>query len=598
MAIIENLPGIRAQLLDGNLGVTNPTLGPITLVLGTAIQGRSHYLTPVSRLMSAASYFGYEGTLTRGIIEAHDAGARNIYAYRIGGSAASVTGIGSCPTVAGKGLTIKTTDYDDEAGDQFYVTWIDSSQRLIIWDLDGNLVFDNNPSGVQVDTGDVYVYGNVTGVSGPSFGTTSQGILMSALDQDLSGGVECVEYTAGTDGINLTRRGLYEALQDAYRDLAMTRADIIVPMDIYLDDLNLADDATLVTSGLDYLGWFKEEEVNGDYVYSWSDATTKPSGYHEVNFAYQLANFCHTLTVNVHAAIGFVGCRPPGYIENYGGYDRSPAAVNRWIGEAPTYNEFTDQITANGTGLLGNKFMGGTTSRNPGFYATQDGYLDGIVEQDDNNEDIQVGKYISVVPTWHQFANAWSNIYAGGYAYLANDAPSHAGQWSRTPINQAPLFDQVSRSMREFFFIPQIKLDALVQPRAQDPRCFYAPMSFEDGYGVVCLDSPSAATADSDYRRMSTTRIAIDVLEGARTVLRPFIGKGTTEALRLSAEGEVNKMLGQKREAGIVQGGTASITATPDQQILGYEVCDITIVPAFELRQIDINIGLVREIGL
>ena len=110
----------------------------------------------------------------------------------------------------------------------------------------------------MVDTGDLTVYGDVTDVTGPSFGTQYDGLQMSTLDTVVVGGN--IVYTTGTDGVDLTREQIYEALEDAYRELEAVHADVIVPLDVYLDDANLADDSNIATLTDDFLGWFNAEE--------------------------------------------------------------------------------------------------------------------------------------------------------------------------------------------------------------------------------------------------------------------------------------------------------------------------------------------------
>jgi hypothetical protein len=93
--------------------------------------------------------------------------------------------------------------------------------------------------------------------------------------------------------------------------------------------------------------------------------------YHEVDFAHRLGMWAWLQSSNgtyVNANIG-----PRGPEANY------TVAINRWIGKLPTKNIY-GQIIENGYGLLGNRFISGTTSRSPGFYATDTGYLYYVVQ--------------------------------------------------------------------------------------------------------------------------------------------------------------------------------------------------------------------------
>lgn len=574
---INNLPRVEANLLDGNLGVTSPDLGPAVLVIGTGTSGRSEYITPIGKLEEGAIYFG-TGSLSQGITEARNAGAKNLYGYRIGATAASVANIGNSLKTADKGVTVTTALKDNTIGDDYYLSWDDTAGRLRAWDSNGTLIYDNNPTGLAVDNGELYVEGDVDGVTGSSFGTSTVGIKMSLLDETVSGGVTGIVYTAGTDGSTLTLRALYEFLNEAYRALVDVDLDIVVPMGAFLDDENIADDATLAGTSEDFLGWCKITIVDGEYVYTWSSLAAKPDDHHEVNFAHQLAGFCYYATKNFNSCRGIIGANAPD--------SSSPGGVYRWVGTAPTKDVNTDVITVNGTGLLGNKFTAGTTARDPGFFATSSGFLDGTVVTDAGEHNIDIGKYIDITPGWHTFSNTYSTT-----SYIANAAAMYGGATSRIAANHGTYNIRLSNGVVDWYKLRIEQMDDLA-------GCSYTPTTYDRLLGLIAKDAPSAALSTSDYALTSTVRIAIDFVNSARTVASPFIGLPSSTIQRSALKGQLEEMIGDKITAEYINSGIIAVNRTASFTILGEYDLDFQIVPAFLFRKLNINLGLVRDNGL
>ena len=572
----ENLPGMPVELVDGNLDVLENARTPVVLVLGTGSSGASETPVLLGRSEEALITFGRTGTLARGCLEAAEAGAKTIVAYRVGATSAIVTGIGDATGVAG--ITVETTAKDDEAGLDVFISWDDDEERLRIWNADGDLIYDNNPSGDLLDAGQVIVSGTGSGVTGASFGTTTTGVRMDLLDEDEVGGIAGCQYTAGTDGSSLTKMEMYEALQDAYRNLETAPVDIVVPMHVYLDDLNIADDAALAGSDEDFLGWFKEtEEDDGTFTYEWSTAALRPADYHEVNFAYQLANFCYSLSTNDNNAVGVIG------VNRWA--STALADVSAWVGKSPTVDSLTGDVTVDGTGLLGNKFMAGSTDQVPGFFATASQYLDDTeILVDRNNHNVDIGKYLNVVSTWPTHYNTFD---ATGQGYRSSGAANYGGLISTLPPKSAPTNKLVSQNVKLPFRLSKTKLNALAGTK-------YVTFKNSDR-GVVVVTADTAATSDSDYQRLTTVRIVNHVIDDVRAIGEPYIGEGQTTLERSALESAITKNLSEKVKDHEIQRFAVTVTATPSQQIRGECTVDITIVPAFELRTIRIILSLARE---
>ena len=625
----DYLPGIRKEEQDGVLQIRPINDDPITLVLGTASQGDSEILYNVVRIGDAARVFGKDGTLIRGMYEASIAGAQNIRLFRIGATAASLTGVG-----AGTGLTIETVAKDDSAGTDYKLFFDASTERLLVYRAsDDELVFDNNPSYPlqRVDLGEVVVSGSTTG-STTDIGTSSVPITLAAADGEGDGPAV---YTAGTDGLNLSRMELYEALYNAFDLLGDQDIDVVMPMNTYLDDKNVMDLTPTQITNLslaslsayptasaddDVLGKVYVQEYEGiNYFWWWfpadptnesfsaaniypsagsASATTNADGttltaadFHEVNFAYQLANFCYVQSRDNNDMTGVVGVLPP---NSFGLKD-----VALWVGKLPTTELDASGNTViasggNGTGLLGNKFMSGrigVTNQltpftvdgvaglyNGGFIATDTGWLDDTQVKDNNDHLIDIGKYISVVATYPILSNSSQTT-----SYTATGAPTYGGFYTTLSPVSAPT-NKLLRNVRLPFRVSLAKLDLLAGQRYVT---FHAKTR-----GIVVTDAPTAARPDSDYQRLTTVRQVKASVDAVRLAAEPFLGEGMTGALLAALDTAIDGALKSLVKQGLINRYEHQLTSTTQQRILGQATLELKLVPAFELRQITVVVAL------
>jgi hypothetical protein len=626
----KNLPGIFENRLDGGLTILPANTNPVVLVLGTAGQGAGDTFTSVTSVSTAAATFGDLGTLTRGLYEVSVAGAQNIALFRIGATVASLKNIGSNP-----GLVITTDEEGSSAGTDFSLYFESSTKRLQVYRVaDGTLVYDNNPAypSAAVDLNVVSVSGSTTGMAG-SIGSPSGPITLAAAN-----GVNGAVYTAGDDGLSMDRMQTYQALYNSYGLLQDQLIDVVVPMNVFLDDLNVMDmnAATVSALGLhslssypaqgsptDVLGKLFVQEFQGvNYFWWWfpSDPTANvgtqfttdgganlfPTGvgsasattdcfgvaltgenFTEVNFAYQLANFCFQQGNVNQDMTGVVGTLPPPSL--------SLKDVSNWVGTLPATTQVgtTTVVTTNGTGLLGNKFMSGRVTAggvpglvvngvdgyfNGGFIATDNSNLNGSELSDTNGHLIDIGSYISVVPTYPVLANPSSAT-----SYMANGAPTYGGYYSGLPVASAPT-NKILKSVQLSYRINDNKLDLLAGQR-------YVTFHLKPK-GIVISDAPTAARPDSDYQRLSTVRIVKDTVDAVRQVAEPFLGEGMSAAQTAALNTAIDKTLANKVKKGSLTRYNFSLTQTPQQKVLGQASVSLVLVPAFELRQVTVTVAL------
>ncbi len=626
-----NLPGIFDFKVDGNLGQLPVNTNPIVLVVGTAGSGASEQVVGINTMASATKTFGKLGNLSRGIFEAATSGALNIRGYRICATSAKLKNIGG--TGAG-GYQIETVEKDDEAGTHYSVYYNDTTHQIIVYRVsDSAVVYDNNPSSpdLRVDLAEVSVTGLHDGTNPgniPASGTTP--VVLSA-----AGGVNGAVYVAGTDGTSPSKMALWEGLYKAYKNLADAQFDHIVPMGGFLDDANIQDLTTAQVTALqtgapwaasgntypspassfDVLGKVFVQEYQGKLYFWWdlnrdgtaelwpvgvgassatkdaNNVTLTTGHFHEVNFGYDLARFCFEQSENSAETLGTIGMKSPNSL--------SLADVASWVGSAPvsSLSGSNQVISTNGTGLLGNKFMAGRKGASgsglPAFsIAGVDGLLGGgfiaytdtqfcdggTSQKDENDKLVDLGKYISVVAGQSIFSNPSRDT-----AYIADGHAAYAGMVTSLLPNSAPtnkIIDGVSLPFR----LNLSKLDALAGAKyvmfQQKPK------------GIIVSDAPTAARSQSDYNRLTTVRIVKAVLDAVRLAGDPFIGESMSGARLAALQTAIDQTLSKLTKAGFLQRYAFKVTATPADLVLGQAKVNLTLVPAFELRQILVTVSL------
>jgi hypothetical protein len=421
---------------------------------------------------------------------------------------------------------------------------------------------------------------------------------------------------------------LFEELYKAYKLLENEDIDIVVPMNVFMDDANVADMTTTEIAALDSASWsgcemyptagasndalgkvFAQEyegewyfwwDINADGVAEiWPNAGLAESAFdafgtlleagdfHEANFAYQLADFCYTQSEDQQEMFGAIGVLPPN--------SWSLKDVSAWIGREPVTSEDAngyEVVDSNGTGLLGNKWMAGRRANagtglsahtiggiaglaDGGFIGTDSGWPDGDQKSDRNDHLVDIGKYLEVVGAQAILSNSTNPT-----SYVASGAAVYAGMISRLPGNSAPT-NKVISGVRLPFRVGVSKLDALAGKR-------YV-MFQQKAKGNVVADAPTAARPDSDYRRLTTFRIVKACIDAIRSVAEPFSGEPITGGRLAALETAIEQALMKLQKSEYIRRFDAVVTSTPTQQVQGEADVELVLVPAFELRQITVD---------
>ena len=625
-----NLPGVFLDVLDGQLTAVPSPGDPIFLILGTsdttvdASGNAISYPYTVDSTSDATTLFSADSGLGKGLLEAASGGATNFRLWKTGAVTSSS----------------KRAQYEElfRAFDAMHDQPVDCVVPYGVY-LDDENIMDKTAAQAAaaitaVNAGDANILGRVcphkiggewkfawwfpadpTDLSGSAFDTTNlvggyQTITDEAISDNLS-------YSGSTLSFTLTS-GFLDDGAHVLSDFGNLDSGVTFVKNANLADLNGVGDYHISGTTVSfYVGTGHASNQLAFNVIASNNAgsltltyrtpisgvtgnvidpdgviadigTANRDHFHEVNFAYQLADFCHRGSSLVDMRLGFIGVNPP---VNF----TSLSVQADWVGIAPVADDTVDtDVGTNGTGLLGNKYMAGRKAANGlaafrvgklhgGFFATKEtttakrGFYGSDELEDANGKLVDIGKYLSVMSSWATVGTGagWSGSAAATYAgFVSTLAPQSA------PTNkslQAMLTVQGTVAAPSF--------DLLAGQR-------YVGLLNKATRAAVITDGPTAALATSDYRRISTMRQVEECVDGIRAVAEPFLGEGMTSAQTAALDTAIGSKLKSVQDRGSVSGYDYQVIVTPEQKVLGEATVQLKIIPAFELRQITVVVGL------
>ena len=426
-------------------------------------------------------------------------------------------------------------------------------------------------------------------------------------------------YKSGADNIGSSWEKMYEVLDSALDDLETTQATAIYLGSVTFDAPNITDmnkdKWELVKKSDNVLRFVRKiQNEDGSIRYEWNNFpkmyrdkldTTKTTHlassaqldsagnpivaakYHEVNFAHRLGMFCHNIVEDEGFILGTIGTSSPRSASTYD--------VNKWIGVAPT-KDSAGAIIANGTGLLGNKYMSsqiaevssaGTQlkdARPKGFFYTDSGYPDGQVLVDSNGAPIDIGKYMSIVPAVVNMPNfsgfgSSPRTTSGAAIYCALLQNVEAGNSTTNTL------------------VPGVTLPFVIKKNKLDDMANAGYVTFVTKPAGVTVTSGEVPTSDaSDYQYISTTIIVGDIARKLRARINPFLGKGLNDVTLAAMNTATESVFQEAVESGAIRKYDFNIVQMATVKGVGRVAIPSTIVPAFELRKVDSSIKLAYDI--
>lgn len=426
-------------------------------------------------------------------------------------------------------------------------------------------------------------------ISGPAVGPTAV-VEYAYVTKFTSGEVTTrgIAYTAGEDLINAGYEALYEAFDTALDDLELVDAKVTVIGDLFSVP-NVAYGAT-TGNYLRYLSISEDEE--GEKVYTWSadkilyqsgittttdvnDADLTGNGqpiiaqlFNQVDFVHRVGTWAFEKTNEGVFTNVVVGVPAPATYNRKG--------VSHWVGTSPTY-DLNGNIIVNGTGLLGDPLMVGTTAYPGGYFDTDTGFVDGVIQTDSAGAAVDLGKYLSIVVS--QVSS--SNASIGGT--VASGAPYYAGV-----ISQVTPGDSTTNKVVPGIYIAtelkDVKLRAL-------SKAGYVVFKTEP-QGPTVISGDLATRNVSDYQYIGTSITIAQVIADLKAVGNPFIGRGIDGVSLVSLQTALNRQMMARQTAGYFISYALQM-----QQIAPNEIqIAFSITAKDELRVISSTVKLARQI--
>lgn len=300
----ETIPGVKATYLDGAFKIPRGTAQPRILAIGPAKTGTTNEFFNVTNVALAEDEFGSDTEVLKFVHEAVAQGADNLAIIRSGGKQGSWVFTDSDSAT----LTIVPEYRDDDILGR-YILFVEndgSKNRYIVYDAkDETYVYDSDEI-LILDEGIVSVVD--TGIDLFTLFDRTDIPAASALDTVVIGDfvvvgtatAASVVASEGTDGQTVSRAERYAALSTTYHLLDYRDGDMVVPADVYMDDANVADDATHTYAGT---GAADAEK----YGYFWKGVPEATSAEDALGFVWQYRHKGHVYTYMSDVSDYFAG---------------------------------------------------------------------------------------------------------------------------------------------------------------------------------------------------------------------------------------------------------------------------------------------------
>ena len=253
-----HIPGSKASYLDGAFKLPTTSTQPKVLIVGPAEQGRTNELFTVVNVSAAETEFGAETPVMRVAHELLAQGASRISVMRSGGTQGTLTITDSL----GGTLVITPENRDDAVLEQYalFLTNDGVSNRIVIYDIAAETWVYDSSEILVLDVGSIRITDtNFELFTLNDIDATNDAVAMADLTPtDFTGvglvTVSTVTVAEGTDGLTPSLVERYAAYNTSLHGLDYKDADFVIPVDAYIDDANIVDDASVATYGYYWLG--------------------------------------------------------------------------------------------------------------------------------------------------------------------------------------------------------------------------------------------------------------------------------------------------------------------------------------------------------
>lgn len=498
------------------------------------------------------------------------------------------------------------------------------------------------------------LYFDLSGVAGGWPSTTFPGELALAIEEAISAGAPNIEvmvighYSGSTllDYIKPTsmQSGRYQDLDAAYQILRNRTMDVVVPVGAYIDDKiystvsgqpisswnfgkQLADfcfQATTeenscigVIANRPVLSWAMRQAPNLSTGFSnyFGDHTGSPVGLSaDSTILSEIATLFGTYWVTgahgmpstaYRTAMASVEYGTPStrLIKEWHAYHAYPQVSSSFYSTVYNSKFYNTRYLAWLSGAadqdgktLSNIDPDTATSVSPTYFASwQATDSDGAAAVDSRNVKVDAGAYISVftTPLRSVGTQTSSRALAMGAA-LSNTSRNTDGSASYAGLITS-LAPQSSTTNKQVGGVVQLKL--LSARQANDLTGMRHVTMYSRTNGLTVASGVTGAHnisryVRSDYVRLSTVRIVHSTVDLIRSVANKYLGEPNNAPQMNALDAEIDQVLLTMKGQGALNSYSFSISSTPDQRVLGELDINLTLVPAFEITQINLVVSL------
>lgn len=454
---------------------------------------------------------------------------------------------------------------------------------------------------------------NTLWASGSSGGTYPSELAL-AIEQAVTAGAPSIEVmvighysgAALESYVNpkLSQTGRFVDLSGAYEVLKNRDNDVVVPVGAYID-----------TTGLSA----------------------------SQNFGKQLADFCYQATTDYNATVGVISVAPvTAWAQLFSGsltgnanavtefatevnsigysdgdtyfHDPSTALVTEWYdyhanpdgatrkSDLTAYNPVYAAWLSGAYDSSNNRFSSAATSSqlSPHYFSFwQAKKADGTLATDSRGVKVDAGAYINVLAASVKSIGTLVPSLAAKYSkslsttsYVSDGAAAYAGLVTSLAPQSAPTNKYIS-GLTSLKLLSPAQANILVGMRFvtmyQRTRGFVVASGVTGAYSVNQY-------LRSDYVRLSTVRITQSAVDLIRAVGDKYIGEPNNGPQLNALNNEIESVLLSMKGAGAITDFDFTVSATPEQRVLGELDVNLTLVPAFEIRQINLVVSLTPSI--
>jgi hypothetical protein len=224
---------------------------------------------------------------------------------------------------------------------------------------------------------------------------------------------------------------------------------------------------------------------------------------------------------------------------------------------------------------------------------------DGAAAVDSRNGKVDAGAFINVFSTPLRGIGTQTSAAALAVgASLSNTSKNVSGAAAYAGLITS-LAPQSSTTGKQIDGVVQLKL--LSARQANDLTGMRHVTMYSRTNGLTVASGVTGANnvsryVRSDYTRLSTMRITQAAVDLIRTVANKYIGEPNNAPQMNALDAEIDQLLLSMKGSGALSSYSFSISATPDQRVLGELDINLTLVPAFEITQINLTVSLSKEL--